>query len=64
MALFFQKHKLEKYLLRVSILFILLLSLPLQPEFYKTLFTISWQYFIAGRIQVGDIFAALFRRTE
>src|SRR5690606_24784167 len=24
-----------------------LLSLPLQPDFYKTLFTISWQYFIA-----------------
>ncbi|MGB3104324.1 hypothetical protein [Sphingobacterium siyangense] len=47
MALFFKKHKLEKYLLRVSILFILLISLPLQPEFYKTLFTISWQYFIA-----------------
>ncbi|WP_398452390.1 hypothetical protein AB3466_14575 [Sphingobacterium thalpophilum] len=46
MALYFQKHKCKKYLLRVSILFILLLSLPLQPAFYSTLFTISWPYFI------------------
>lgn len=47
MAPYFQNHAWEKYFLRVSILFILLLSLPLQPDFYKTLFTISWEYFIA-----------------
>lgn len=52
MALYFQKQKSEKYLLRVSILFILLLSLPLQQEFYSTLFTISWQYFIADLFQL------------
>ncbi|MBE8719445.1 hypothetical protein [Sphingobacterium pedocola] len=37
----------KKYLLRLSILFILLLSLPLQSDFYNILFTISWQYFIS-----------------
>ncbi|MBD1434544.1 DoxX family protein [Sphingobacterium sp. DN00404] len=47
MAAYLQNHVWKKYLLRVSILFILLLSLPLQSDFYKTLFTISWQYFIA-----------------
>ncbi|NGM66242.1 DoxX family protein [Sphingobacterium sp. SGR-19] len=47
MASYLQNPVWKKYILRVSILFIGLLSLPLQPDFYKTLFTISWQYFIA-----------------
>lgn len=47
MTPYLQDHIWKKYLLRASILFILLLSLPLQPDFYHALFTISWQYFIA-----------------
>src|SRR5690606_33822624 len=52
MASYLQNPVWKKYILRVSILFILLLSLPLQPGFYKTLFTISWQYFIADVFQL------------
>ncbi len=36
----------KKYLLRVSIIFILLLSIPLQGDFYGILFSISWRYYL------------------
>ncbi|WP_437917908.1 hypothetical protein [Sphingobacterium sp. LRF_L2] len=36
----------KKLLLRLSILFILLLSIPLQGDFYRILTTISWTYFL------------------
>lgn len=43
----FNIHTWKKFLLRVGILFILLLSIPLQKDYYSLLFTISWEYFIA-----------------
>ncbi|TDS12968.1 hypothetical protein B0I21_10599 [Sphingobacterium paludis] len=36
----------QRYTLRAGILFILFLSLPLQADFYRTLFAIEWTYFI------------------
>src|SRR5690606_28712362 len=42
----------RRFLLRLGILFIGLLSLPVHPEFYKILFSISWTYFIADIFQL------------
>ena len=37
----------QRYLLRLGILLIVLISLPLQPDFYSRLFSLSWHYFLA-----------------
>ncbi|WP_104381413.1 hypothetical protein [Sphingobacterium sp. HMA12] len=37
----------KRYLLRLSIVFILLLSVPLQVDFYQQLLGISWQYLLS-----------------
>lgn len=37
----------QKYLLRLAIIWIAFLSLPLQADFYQTLFGLQWKYFIS-----------------
>ncbi|KGE12715.1 hypothetical protein [Sphingobacterium deserti] len=36
----------QRYILRVAIIFILLLSLPLQADFYRTLVGLEWKYLV------------------
>ncbi|WDF70427.1 hypothetical protein PQ465_08630 [Sphingobacterium oryzagri] len=36
----------QRYLIRVGVLFIILLSLPLQADFYRTLFGLRWSYLV------------------
>src|SRR5687768_3101453 len=37
----------KRYVLRLSIVFILLLSVPLQGDFYRQLLDINWQYLLS-----------------
>lgn len=37
----------KRYVLRLSIVFILLLAIPLQPDFYRQLVSISWDYLLS-----------------
>lgn len=37
----------QRFLLRLGIVFLVLLSIPLQPDFYQRLFSISWEYLVS-----------------